>query len=312
METNNNEIEGKAANNLSGFPDTYLSLDVETPNRKNDRISQIGLLLIQNGNVIEDHSSLINPETYFAEINTEITGIDEEKVAHAPTLAQYWPSVKDLFEKYVVVAHNAAFDLTVLYKALVSYSIDFPKIYYVCTCQESMQRLPELKHFSLKALSEHFGIPLGTQHDAGSDAEGCSLLFEKMKSQGFSFTPELFKASIKNQISRESEIIRLPYFIPEESELTGLRFVITGHFTMIPKKDLKEFIESHGGKVVPSVTSVTNYLIVGSSPEPAWKHGSYGNKIEKAIKLILEKQNKKLRFVSEKDFIEKYIPNCKH
>lgn len=307
METNNNEIEGKAANNLSGFPDTYLSLDVETPNRKNDRISQIGLLLIQNGNVIEDHSSLINPETYFEDINTEITGIDSSMVTDSPTLNQYWPSVKDLFEKYVVVAHNAAFDLTVLYKALVSYDIDFPKIKYVCTCQEAMQKLPELKHFSLKALSEHFDIPLGAHHNAGSDAKVCSLLFEKMRSQNFSLIPEEFKASIKAKMDHETETIRLPYVIPEESDLTGLRFVLTGLFTMISKSKLKEFIESHGGKVVPSVTSVTNYLIVGSKPEPAWKHGRYGNKIEKAVNLILEGQNKKLRFVNEKDFIEKYI-----
>lgn len=306
-----NEIKSKSldifASSIPEFPDIYLAIDVETPNRKNDRISQIGLLLVQNGNIIDNYSALINPETYFEKINTEITGLDSAKVSHALTFNQYWSSVSDLFEKYVVIAHNAIFDLTVLYKTLVSYSVDFPKIKYVCTCSEAMNNLPELKHFSLKALSEHFDIQLDFHHNAESDVKVCSLLFEKMKSQGFTFTPEEFKASIKSSMSNEIETIRLPYVIPEESDLAGIRFVLTGLFTIISKAELKEFIENHGGKVVSSVTSVTNYLIVGSNPEPAWKHGKYGKKIEKAARLILEEGNKKIHFVKEKDFVKKYI-----
>lgn len=318
------EIESEGSDvavtdNIPEFPEIYLSFDVETPNRKNDRISQIGLLLIQNGNIVENHSTLINPETYFEGINTEITGLDASKVSHAPTLIKYWPSVKDLFENYVVIAHNAAFDLTVLYKALVSYGIEFPKIKYVCTYNEAMNKFPELKKFSLNALAEHFNISLENHHNAGADAKVCSLIFEEMKSQNFTFIPEEFKASVKSsQIAEDSKIeepkaetVQLPYVMPEESSLTGIRCVLTGIFTMISKSELTEYIESQGGKVTGSVSGVTNYLIVGTNPEPAWKHGGYGSKIEKAMKLISE-GNKKLHFVKEEDFITKFIPDHNH
>ena len=318
------EIESEGSDvavtdNIPEFPEIYLSFDVETPNRKNDRISQIGLLLIQNGNIVENHSTLINPETYFEGINTEITGLDASKVSHAPTLIKYWPSVKDLFENYVVIAHNAAFDLTVLYKALVSYGIEFPKIKYVCTYNEAMNKFPELKKFSLNALAEHFNISLENHHNAGADAKVCSLIFEEMKSQNFAFIPEEFKASVKSsQIAEDSKIeepkaetVQLPYVMPEESSLTGIRCVLTGIFTMISKSELTEYIESQGGKVTGSVSGVTNYLIVGTNPEPAWKHGGYGSKIEKAMKLISE-GNKKLHFVKEEDFITKFIPDHNH
>lgn len=306
-----NEVQSKSNGNILEFPDIYLAFDVETPNRKNDRISQMGLLLVQNGYIVEDYSTLVNPETYFEEINTEITGLDSAKVSHAPTFNRYWPSVKELFEKYVVVAHNAAFDLTVLYKTLVSYGIDFPKIKYICTCNEAMNKLPELKKFSLKVLAEYFNILLENHHSAGADAKVCSSIFEKMKSQNFVFNPEEFKASVKkSQIADDVETIPLPYVIPEDSDLNGVRCVLTGLFALISKSELTAFIESHGGKVASSVSSVTKYLIVGTNPEPAWKHGGYGRKIEKATKLIIE-EGKEIHFVKEKDFIEKFIPNHK-
>ena len=301
------------------FPDIYISFDVETPNKNNDRISQIGLLLIQDGKIIENHSTLVNPETYFDPINTKLTGIDSSTVCHAPTFNNYWNSIKELFEKYVVVSHNASFDLTVLYKTLDYYGLQLPLIKYICTYNESMNRFPDLEKFSLSAMADHFNIPLGNHHDAGADARTCSLIFEAMKTLHFTFIPEEFilaKSGVvpTNLQSKEknldsfTETISLPYVRPEESDINGMRCVLTGVFTMLPKSSLTEYIENHGGKVTASVSGLTNYLIVGSKPEPAWKYGNYGSKINKALTLISE-GNKKIQFVREEDFLSTFVPN---
>ncbi len=45
-------------------------------------------------------------------------------------------------------------------------------------------------------------------------------------------------------------------------DMEGITFVITGSVEQFKnRKELKELIESHGGKVTGSVTSKTNYLI---------------------------------------------------
>ncbi len=58
--------------------------------------------------------------------------------------------------------------------------------------------------------------------------------------------------------------------------LAGLTFVITGTLPTMSREQATELIQAHGGKVTGSVSSKTNYLVVGENP---------GSKLEKAQKL---------------------------
>ena len=57
----------------------YLVFDVETPNARNDRMSAIGLTLVEDGQVRRTHATLINPETWFDDFNIRLTGITPEE-----------------------------------------------------------------------------------------------------------------------------------------------------------------------------------------------------------------------------------------
>ena len=290
------------------FPDTYIAFDIETPNKNNDRISYAGILLVCNGEIIKNYSTLINPETRFDHFNTALTGIDASAVCHAPTFKEYWASIEDLFKKYVIIAHNANFDLSVLSKTLLHYGLKVPPIKYVCTYNESRNKFPQLGKYSLKSMVEYFDIPLENHHDAISDAQVCSSIFEAIKSQNYMFAPKEFEfheektSEFNISPATNVEAFALPYTLPEFPLITGMRFVLTGIFTLMPKDEIVNYIETHGGKVTSAVSGVTNYLIVGSEPEPAWKHGNYGSKIEKALSLISE-NNKHILFIKEEDFI---------
>jgi DNA ligase (NAD+) len=48
--------------------------------------------------------------------------------------------------------------------------------------------------------------------------------------------------------------------------LTGLSFVVTGTLSGFTRSEAKEFIQSHGGKIVGSVSQKTDYLVAGESP----------------------------------------------
>jgi DNA ligase (NAD+) len=58
--------------------------------------------------------------------------------------------------------------------------------------------------------------------------------------------------------------------------LSGQTFVVTGTLAGFSREGVKEFIESHGGKVTDSVSKKTSYLVLGENP---------GSKLDKARSL---------------------------
>ena len=63
----------------------FVVFDVETPNRYNNRMSAIGIDVIEDGVIVDEYYSLVNPEQPFDYFNTRLTGISAETVAGAPT-----------------------------------------------------------------------------------------------------------------------------------------------------------------------------------------------------------------------------------
>jgi DNA ligase (NAD+) len=61
-----------------------------------------------------------------------------------------------------------------------------------------------------------------------------------------------------------------------QGPLAGKTFVITGTLPTLSRKDATELIEKHGGKVISSVSSKTDFLLVGGEP---------GSKLQKAREL---------------------------
>ena len=62
-----------------------VAFDVETPNRFNNRMSAIGVTVLEDGAIAESFYSLVDPETSFDAFNTRLTGISEESVLYSPT-----------------------------------------------------------------------------------------------------------------------------------------------------------------------------------------------------------------------------------
>jgi DNA ligase (NAD+) len=78
--------------------------------------------------------------------------------------------------------------------------------------------------------------------------------------------------------------------------LSGKTFVITGTLQGFTRKEIKDYIQGLGGKVTTSVTSNTNFLVVGEKP---------GSKVEKArslgVQIIAEDELKRLQELVGKD-----------
>ena len=152
-----------------------VAFDIETPNRKNDRICSLGLTVIENGEITNTFYSLVNPECEFDSFNISIHGISPEDAAVAPTFKRVWEEVGYLFRENLVAAHNATFDLCVLRKVLAHYNIGETIINYVCTMKLSKAMNAGVHDYKLSTLCDYFGIHLN-HHNAASDSEACATI----------------------------------------------------------------------------------------------------------------------------------------
>ena len=158
--------------------EVYVALDVETPNYRNDRISAIGVVLVENGEQTRSFYSLVNPETSFDSFNIRLTGITPRMVRNQPSFPVLWELLRPLLERGILCAHNAPFDLGVLAHCLRDYGLcwDSPRE-YVCTCQMGRSLLPQLPDHRLNTISAFLGIPL-QHHNALSDTRACAGLLQ--------------------------------------------------------------------------------------------------------------------------------------
>ena len=161
----------------------YIAFDVETPNRLNDRMSAIGIAVIENGAITQEFFSYVNPEAAFDPFNTQLTGIDQRTVAHAPTFPQLWATIEPLMSSGILAAHNAVFDLGVLKKCLRDYGIPWKSTAkYCCTVQMGRRLVPGISH-SLNVMCDHYGIALD-HHKADSDSHACAELLLRYLADG--------------------------------------------------------------------------------------------------------------------------------
>ena len=77
--------------------------------------------------------------------------------------------------------------------------------------------------------------------------------------------------------------------IQSVGSLSGLTFVVTGTLEYFTRDEIKEFIQSNGGKLIGSVSKKTSYLVLGKNP---------GSKLDKAhqtgVKILNEEELRNL------------------
>lgn len=158
--------------------ETYVAFDVETPNHRNDRISAIGVVVVEDGAQTTNFYTLVNPETPFDSFNIQLTGITPRMVQNQPTFPLLWELLRPLMEKGTLCAHNAPFDLSVLGRCLLDYGIEWKaQADYVCTCQIGRRLLPNAPNHRLNTLAELLDLPL-QHHNALSDTKACAGLLQ--------------------------------------------------------------------------------------------------------------------------------------
>jgi len=118
---------------------------------------------------------LVKPTpNYYEALNISIHGLTDNDTKNAKTFKQQWKSLKKYFHNETIVAHNAAFDCSVLRFTLDDAKLDYPDIDYYCTMRLAQEVL-KLPAHTLADVSKHFKIKLN-HHNAESDAQAAALI----------------------------------------------------------------------------------------------------------------------------------------
>ncbi len=159
----------------------YAILDIETTGLSpvNDKIIEIAIYIYNGKEIINEYSTLINPERNIPFNITRLTGITNEMVKDAP---EFWEIAKDIIiltEGKSIVAHNASFDFNFIRNEFKSLGYNFKRD-RLCTVKLSRKIIPNHKSYSLGKLCKELGIKIDGRHRAAGDAFATVKLFKHL------------------------------------------------------------------------------------------------------------------------------------
>ena len=187
----------------------YTIIDVETTGQGN-RMTEISIFKYDGENIVDEFTTLINPETYIPTHITALTGIDNALVADAPRFEEVAEDILKITEDAIFVAHNVNFDYNVISGEFKRIGLEFTRK-KLCTVRLSRKLLPGHRSYSLGKLCKALDIKLVDRHRARGDAEATVIVFQLLLQQPNAI--DVFKEFL-NKNSREAT---LPPNLPKET-----------------------------------------------------------------------------------------------
>lgn len=157
----------------------FVIVDVETTggSPKQSKITELAMYKFDGVQIVDEFSSLINPEQEIPEFIVRLTGITNASVKNAPKFYELAKKVIEFCEGSVFVAHNVSFDYSMFRSEFKTLGFDFRKP-HLCTVVASRHILPGYESYSLGKLTKKIGIQIVNRHRAGGDALATTKLFE--------------------------------------------------------------------------------------------------------------------------------------
>lgn len=196
-----------------GLHEDFIVFDLETTgfSPEKNKIIEIGAVKISNGNIVDRFSTFVNPKEPIPFKIEKLTNINDNMVMNAPEIQDILPEFLEFCQDAVLVAHNAAFDMSFIKKNCENLGID-KKFTSLDTVALARMLLPALNKHTLDAVAKVLGVSLENHHRAVDDAEATAHIFTK-------FIPMLEERDVKmlsdiNKISilSEKRVKKLPYY----------------------------------------------------------------------------------------------------
>jgi len=156
---------------------TFVAIDVETTgfSPERDVIIEVGVIVFRDHDILDEFTSLVNPQREVPPEITRLTGITQTMVDDAPSMYVLRSRLRPLLADHILIGHNVDFDLGFLNAerlGIGNHRLD--------TITLASILVPESGHYSLDALARHLHLPnadAGQNHRALDDAEQTVELF---------------------------------------------------------------------------------------------------------------------------------------
>lgn len=160
----------------------FLDLETTGASARGDRITEIGLIRVDNGVEVDEWSQLVNPGMSIPPEIQRLTGISNAMVADAPYFHEVARQLLDRLGDAVMVAHNARFDFGFLKSEYARLGITF-SAKTLCTVRLSRALFPGEQRHNLDTLIERHGLTGIDRHRALGDTRAICTLFHKWQSE---------------------------------------------------------------------------------------------------------------------------------
>jgi len=148
----------------------FLDLETTGASADRDRITEVGLLEVTEGELVSEWSTLLDPGRAIPPAVVSLTGITDQMVTGAPSFAQISDELLRRLEGRVLVAHNARFDYAFLRAEFRRIGIRF-RARVLCTVRLSRALFPEHRHHNLDCIMQRFALSCAARHRALGDAQ---------------------------------------------------------------------------------------------------------------------------------------------
>ena len=180
------------------FDESVVFVDLETTGATShyDRITEIGCVEVEQGRLVGEWSTLINPEMRIPPAIEALTGISNAMVESAPTFAEIAASLAERLRGKILVAHNARFDYGFLRNEFKRMGVEFTSR-VVCTVKLSRKLYPQHLRHNLDSVIERHALACTGRHRALGDAR---VLWEFLQIIRREFVAEQVDACVKSQL----------------------------------------------------------------------------------------------------------------
>jgi DNA polymerase III subunit epsilon len=193
-----------AAENL-----VFVDLETTGGSAAHHRITEIGIVRVADGAVVEEWGSLVNPGCDIPSYIVAFTGISNEMVAGAPRFAALAAMVFEKLRGAVFVAHNARFDYSFLCAEFRRMGMHFSAP-ALCTVKLSRRLFPQHARHNLDAVMERHGLACSARHRALGDAQVLRDFWFKLRLE---IPAPAFAAA---QAQAALAVVKLPEQLPPE------------------------------------------------------------------------------------------------
>lgn len=282
----------------------FVAIDFETANSRRGSPCAVGLVRFRGGEPVAEWYEVMRPPEgvdHFDRFSVRVHGITAEMVADRPRFADHWPEIQEFIGDDFVVAHNAAFDMSVLREAVRLSALEPHEVAYVDTLRAARRSL-DLLSYSLPWVADALDVPLDQHHNALADARASGHVYVAL-ALAAADSPDGW-ASVPIRVRGASQ--PPPTADPTanaDHPLYGAMVAFTGGLDSMTRREAWDELASVGGTPQQSVTRQTTHLVIGPSEYQGQvlAGDAMTGKMRKAAELRAKGQ--RIEIMSEDDFL---------